>query len=109
MAAASGAAAGDRVADRQAEAPASLEVELGGATRALEWPRGAKLLDTMLDAGVDAPYGCRLGQCGACMATLVEGRVRMAERRALTDDDIDAGYILCCQSTPESDRVRIRY
>ena len=32
----------------------------------LTWPRKAKLLDVLLDKGLEAPFSCREGHCGAC-------------------------------------------
>ncbi len=54
------------------EAPASAVVELDGQTHTVSWPRKAKLLDVLLDAGLDAPFSCREGHCGACATTLAQ-------------------------------------
>ena len=36
----------------------------------IEWPAGKRLLYAMLDAGLDAPYGCTEGECGACQCVV---------------------------------------
>ncbi|MQA27903.1 MAG: 2Fe-2S iron-sulfur cluster binding domain-containing protein, partial [Micromonosporaceae bacterium] len=46
--------------------PSTVEVDLDGQTHHVAWPRTSKLLDVMLDAGLDAPFSCRQGVCSAC-------------------------------------------
>ena len=41
------------------------------------WPRNAKLLDVLLDKGLDAPFSCREGHCGACAVLKKSGDVEM--------------------------------
>ncbi len=48
-------------------------VELARSAMTVEVPPGQSLLDTLLEAGVDAPYSCREGICGACETTVLEG------------------------------------
>ena len=62
----------------------------------------ATLLSAALANGVDLPYGCAAGGCGACKVRLVMGRVNMLpyERAALTDAERDAGWILACCARP---------
>ncbi len=43
------------------EAPATAVVTLDGDTHEVRWPRSAKLLDVLLDKGLDAPFSCREG------------------------------------------------
>ena len=57
---------------------ATLSVTLDGATTPLPWPAGARMLDVLIDAGLDAPYSCRQGICGACACQLTGGEVEMA-------------------------------
>jgi 3-ketosteroid 9alpha-monooxygenase subunit B len=88
---------------------ARLTVTLDGETRVLEWPAGVRMLDQMLDAGLDAPYSCRQGICGACACQLVEGKVDMAHNEVLEEADLADGYILACQSTAVTESVTITY
>jgi 3-ketosteroid 9alpha-monooxygenase subunit B len=89
--------------------PAEVEVELDGETRTVPWPRGERLLDVLLDAGLDAPYSCREGSCSACACVLVEGEVAMEHNQVLDDRDLADGLILACQAVPVSERLRITY
>ncbi|MFN0031685.1 MAG: 2Fe-2S iron-sulfur cluster-binding protein [Flavobacteriales bacterium] len=70
---------------------------------------GDSILNTALDAGVDAPFSCKGGVCTTCMAKLQEGTVHMDANYALTDKEVSNGFILCCQSHPTSDVVKLTW
>lgn len=88
---------------------ATVSVSLDGETHELGWPASQKLLDRLLEAGIDAPFSCREGACSACACRLVAGEVKMLHNDVLDDDDLDEGIILACQSIPVTDRVEISY
>ena len=88
---------------------ATLEVLLDGVTSSLAWPAGARMLDVMIDAGLDAPFSCREGICGACACQLTDGKVEMANNEVLEDADIADGLILACQSVALTPDVRVTY
>lgn len=88
---------------------AAVEIRLDGETHNLTWPAGKKLLDLALESGLDAPFSCRQGQCGACTTRLVEGEVKLLNNEVLDDQDLAEGYILACQSLPVSDSVTVTY
>jgi 3-ketosteroid 9alpha-monooxygenase subunit B len=98
-----------KIEDTGDEAPATAVVELDGETHTVSWPRGAKLLDVLLAKGLDAPFSCREGHCGACACTLRSGKVNMEVNDVLEQQDLDDGLILACQSRPESDSVEVTY
>ena len=50
--------------------------------------------------GLDAPYSCRQGICGACACQLTAGKVEMAHNEVLEAADLADGYILACQAVP---------
>jgi 3-ketosteroid 9alpha-monooxygenase subunit B len=91
------------------EPPATAIVQLDGETHTVSWPRNAKLLDVLLAKGLDAPFSCREGHCGACACTLRGGKVNMEVNDVLEQVDLDDGLILACQSHPESDSVEVTY
>ncbi|WP_343602331.1 ferredoxin--NADP reductase [Mycobacterium sp.] len=95
--------------DTGQEPPATAVVRLDGQTHTVPWPRSAKLLDVLLDAGLDAPFSCREGHCGACACTLRSGQVTMAVNDVLEQQDLDDGLILACQSRPQTDSVEVSY
>ncbi len=59
--------------------------------------------------GQDPPFSCQIGACSTCRAKLLSGKVYMDERDSLTDEEIEEGYILTCQSHPLTDDVVIDY
>jgi 3-ketosteroid 9alpha-monooxygenase subunit B len=88
---------------------ATLTVTLDGVKTALPWPAGTRMLDVLIDAGLDAPYSCRQGICGACACQLTGGEVEMAHNEVLEDADLADGYILACQAVPLTPDVSISY
>lgn len=89
--------------------PATAVVELDGETHTVSWPRNAKLLDVLLDKGLDVPFSCREGHCGACTTLRRAGHVEMEHNDVLEKADLDDGFILACQARPKSDSVEVTY
>lgn len=88
---------------------ATVTVTLDGASTTLPWPREQVLLDTLLAAGIDAPYVCREGNCGGCAFTLRRGEVRMLVNDTLDDHELNNGVRLACQSLPETDECEAEF
>ena len=95
--------------DDSDEGPATAIVTLDGTTQEIRWPRSAKLLDVLLDKGLDAPFSCREGHCGACAVLKKSGEVEMEINDVLEPSDLEEGLILGCQATPLSDSVEVNY
>jgi len=70
---------------------------------------GASILDAALQQGADLPYACKGGVCCTCKARLLEGKVKMDLNYGLEEEEINAGYILTCQSHPVTDLVKVDY
>lgn len=70
-------------------------------------PRDEAILPAAIRAGVGLPYGCRDGACGSCKSRLIEGRVIHGahQTKALSVAEEEAGFILTCCATPQSDCV----
>lgn len=69
---------------------------------------GETILQSALDAGLDYPFMCQQGQCGACKAQLISGSVDLGSYYnplVLTQEDRARGQILACQAEPLSDCV----
>ena len=88
---------------------ATLHVELDDKVHRLDWPGDRRMLDVMIDAGLDAPFSCREGVCGACACRLVAGQVEMAHNEVLEDQDLADGYVLACQSLAVTLEVSVSY
>lgn len=86
-----------------------LSVEIDGRNHTMAWPKSSKLLDVLLDNGIDAPYVCRESICGTCVCSVRKGRTRMLLHDSLTDEDVDMGITLACQTLPESEEIFIAF
>jgi 3-ketosteroid 9alpha-monooxygenase subunit B len=95
--------------DDSDEPPATAIVTLDGQTHEISWPRNAKLLDVLLDKGLEAPFSCREGHCGACAVQMKSGSVDMEVNDVLEPSDLADGLILACQARPTSDSVEVDY
>ena len=67
------------------------------------------ILDAALKNKANLPYACKGGVCCTCKAKLLSGKVNMYVNYGLEPDEIANGYILTCQSYPESDEVSIDF
>ena len=61
------------------------------------------LLDTLLEHGVDLPYGCRYGGCISCAAKVMSGEVDQSDQVALNNRQLNNGYAVLCVARPLSD------
>lgn len=85
-------------------APQRCALRIGGAPeQVLTVQPGETLLAAGLAAGAAMPYSCTMGGCGTCKGWLKRGEVTMTEPNCLTDEERQAGYILCCVARPLSD------
>ncbi len=85
----------------------SYTVNLQPAARQFTVERDEAILAAAIRQGVGLPYGCRDGACGSCKSKLLEGRVIHGahQLRALSVAEEEAGYILTCCATPQTDCV----
>jgi ring-1,2-phenylacetyl-CoA epoxidase subunit PaaE len=67
------------------------------------------VLDAALRVRSDAPFACKGGVCGTCRAKVLEGEVVMDTNYALEPEEVDAGYVLTCQSHPITPTLRVDY
>ncbi|AKS33180.1 2Fe-2S iron-sulfur cluster-binding protein [Mycolicibacterium goodii] len=67
------------------------------------------LLESARRAGMTPPFSCEAGNCGTCMAKLLEGTATMRVNDALDDDEVAEGYVLTCQAVPDCDTVTVSY
>lgn len=97
------------MADLQTQAAGvSVAVTLDGRTRRVPFVQG-NILDSARAAGLPAPFACKAGVCATCRAKVTKGKVEMAARYGLTDEEVAAGYVLTCQSVPLGDGVAVDY
>ncbi|GAA1404385.1 phenylacetic acid degradation protein [Glutamicibacter uratoxydans] len=69
--------------------------------------------ETVLNAALrvrpDVPFACAGGVCGTCRAKVTCGSVTMAENYALEPDEVEAGYVLTCQSHPTTEKLSVDF
>jgi 3-ketosteroid 9alpha-monooxygenase subunit B len=70
---------------------------------------GETLLESARRAGLSPPFSCEAGNCGTCMAKLIEGSATMRTNDVLEDDEIADGYILTCQAVPDTPSITVQY
>ena len=103
------AALAAQIAALQEEAAGqTISVTLDGRTRKVEFS-AANILDSAREAGLPAPFACKAGVCATCRAKVTRGKVEMAARYGLTDEEVAAGYVLTCQSVPVGEGVAVDY
>ncbi len=86
-----------------------VSITLDGRTSVLRLPRELPILEGAQHERNDLPFACRGGVCGTCRARLVEGEVKMRRNFALSPEEVEAGFVLTCQSLPQTDRVAVDY
>jgi ring-1,2-phenylacetyl-CoA epoxidase subunit PaaE len=84
-------------------------VILDGRATTTTVARETPLLDGVQRVRPDLPFSCKGGVCGTCRAKLVVGQVAMRRNFALEQDELDAGFVLTCQSLPLTDEVTVDY
>ena len=70
---------------------------------------GDSILDATIEAGADVPFSCKGGVCCVCKAKLIEGTVSMDQNFSLSQEEVEQGYILTCQSHPTSGNVVVDF
>ena len=68
---------------------------------------GETLIGAMQRAGLNPPSSCLVGSCATCMCTLERGTVEMLRNDALDQQELNDGWVLACQSVPNSSQLRV--
>jgi len=82
-------------------------ITLQPAERSFTVEADEAILPAAIRQGIGLPYGCRDGACGSCKSRLLEGRVihGVHQQKALSAAEEEAGFILTCCATPQTDCV----
>ena len=85
----------------------SFQVTLKPAERVFGVERDEPILAAAIRQGIGLPYGCKDGACGSCKSRLLQGRVIHGahQTKALSAAEEEAGLILTCCATPQTDCV----
>jgi ring-1,2-phenylacetyl-CoA epoxidase subunit PaaE len=96
--------------DATVEGPSSqVTVVLDGRSTTLALPKDEPVLDSAQRVRADLPFACKGGVCGTCRARVTDGEVQMRRNYALEPNEVEAGYVLTCQSLPVSDAVTVDF
>jgi ring-1,2-phenylacetyl-CoA epoxidase subunit PaaE len=96
--------------DQTVAGPSSqVTVVLDGRATTLALPRDEPVLDSAQRVRSDLPFACKGGVCGTCRARVTDGEVEMRRNYALEQEEVEAGYVLTCQTLPLSDAVTVDY
>ena len=87
----------------------TIHVKLYGKEYDIEVESKDSILEAGIKNNIDPPYACQIAACCTCRAKLRSGKVHMESREALTDDEIEEGYILTCQAHPLTSDVFVDY
>ena len=82
-----------------------MRVSLTKSDRTFSVAPDQSVLDAALAAGLNLPHSCKGGNCGACRARLLEGRVTYPNGRplGLSDAEVAENLILLCQARATGD------
>jgi ring-1,2-phenylacetyl-CoA epoxidase subunit PaaE len=93
----------------RAESAIEVECVLDGRTHRLKSKPGERIIDAAQEQGFEIPHSCRGGMCCTCRCKLVEGEVAMDVNYSLEPWELEAGYVLACQSRPLTPRVKLDF
>jgi ring-1,2-phenylacetyl-CoA epoxidase subunit PaaE len=84
-------------------------VVLDGLSTTTALPREQSILDGAQAMRSDLPFACKGGVCGTCRARVTDGEVDMRRNYALEPAEVEAGFVLTCQSHPVGDAVTVDF
>jgi len=91
------------------EPAVALTLVLDGKTHHLRMNADERILDVALSAGLDLPYSCKGGVCCTCRAKVTHGSVAMEKNFTLEAWETAQGFVLSCQSKPNSRAVTLSF
>ncbi|SHE53496.1 Ferredoxin-NADP reductase [Modicisalibacter ilicicola DSM 19980] len=82
-----------------------LSIEFAGSGKSVRILPDETIHAAAAKLGLHIPKACGMGICGTCRVGIKSGEVEMEHNGGITDEDIEAGYILSCCSKPKSNVV----
>lgn len=92
-----------------ADGDVALTVLLDGKAHAIKMHPDQHVLDAAMAAGLDLPFSCKGGVCATCRCKVLEGSVQMDKNFGLEPREVQAGFVLSCQSRPSSEAVTVSF
>ena len=90
-------------------AVSQVTVTLDGRATQIPMSREHSILDGAATSRSDVPFACKGGVCGTCRAIVRCGEVDMRRNYALDDAEVEAGFVLTCQTYPVGDEVSVDF
>jgi len=87
----------------------SIVIQLEGRKHRIGYERGDTILEAARRGGLRPPSSCERGNCATCMAYLDKGKATLRVNNALSDEEVEEGWILTCQAVPRSREVVVDY
>jgi ferredoxin len=82
-----------------------VQVELARSGIQLLVAADQSILDAVLEAGVETPYSCKLGDCRTCAVKVLEGEAEHRDN-SLSDDEREQQKLMCpCVSRARGDKL----
>ena len=92
------------------EHDSSITVIMDGHKKSFQMSSGGgSIVDAAAVQGIELPFSCKAGVCATCRTHVRDGEVRMDTNYGLEPWEVEAGYVLACQSHPVSDKVTLDY
>ncbi|MGL6268088.1 MAG: 2Fe-2S iron-sulfur cluster-binding protein, partial [Chitinophagaceae bacterium] len=91
-------------------ARAKVSIQIDGIVSQFELDfNGETILNAAMKQGIDLPFACKGGMCCTCRAKLESGEVDMDHNYALEQEEVEAGFILTCQSHPRGETLFVNF
>jgi ring-1,2-phenylacetyl-CoA epoxidase subunit PaaE len=87
---------------------AQVSAKVFGKMHQFETQAGKTILQSGLEQNIPLPFSCQSGLCGMCKMKCTEGKVMMKNNQVLSEQDLKAGFILTCQSLPQTEKITIQ-
>ena len=88
---------------------AQVDCILEGRTHRLSVAANALVIEAAHAQSFEIPHSCKGGMCCTCRCRVLEGAVAMDVNYSLEPWEIEAGYVLACQSRPLTPKVTLDF
>lgn len=89
------------------DSPQEVTIIYQGSEYKITVPPNKSILEVALKQNIDLPFSCQSGMCTACMGKCISGKVHLGESDALSDKELEQGYVLTCVGHPVTPNVVI--
>ncbi len=91
------------------EGEAHVSCVLEGRRHRIEVEPGRLIIEAAHEQGFEIPHSCKGGMCCTCRCKVLEGEVAMDVNYSLEPWELEAGYVLACQSRPVTASVKLDF